>query len=955
MKNRRTHSEHTLVDKCTKKKSSASLFERSTILLNSYSTIFKKTIYHLGDADTYFRKSLRNYDIDFIGFKKIQKLQTERKKGKLQLGQGDYSKHKLKTVGLKELEEEERFYSPKSTVESVYTMADEEEGVDPVTEPEAITEDEEEEEAAAEGVVEPPPPSEPPEAETEGEENAEDYLEETEQLVKEASRDIDAMEKDLDDTSILKEVEECEAQCMEIYKILNELKTRVHELLSKSDRTEQEDRELEMKQKLLNEKMALLEQKTRRIELLVGKSKKPDYDKMYDEDQLPKVVVCGLAENNMPKFIICDDKKRRSANKKSTCNPITGPTPECPASKPPCSIPCHPCALPPGMDSQRSSAYQVGNMMPMPPIVNVMPQFAQRLSESYDMQERLAHENADLECKRYKLQEDLLCKDQTVDCLQRQLTSLQSELRMIVRENGLLNSKLQEVQNSAPCIPKRPPCAPQPPCTPPTCTPRHPPCSGDKADNHRQQRMPCGKGKAPCPARTEDDETKKLEKQLNEMEAEVRAIQNELSTVRQERLHLEQHRRMLSPMTAPTQPTCPAACLPPCPRSPDNSQLKELREQYNTLQDDYKSKLLEVSGLRADVDKLKSSTHEAVEAKKALEARIKELDKALKDATYTEKGVGLKEQLVDMEQQMNVAKQRFRQAQDELEEMRALTEEQQSQLDDYRNKYLEAQQQVEEQRRQIDLMELENNRIGEQVNLEIQRVKNQFQEKLQELTPLPDILKATQLKLQEAQQMHMMAERNNEALLREIQSLRDKASIYAEQMEQSRSDQALGESEKEMLNSKNEELQTRVDELIEENDQIRKEMMDSQELADDAERRAQEKLHEIAQLTAEVDNVREESARLVARTKDRCETIRRSMQNQVTDLEKQLVQSRAQAKSAQRDRDDIRQKMQSQINNLNENFEDAQMRIRTLQGHVNFLKSSAAVYSSVEQLPSSRN
>lgn len=54
---------------------------------------------------------------------------------------------------------------------------------------------------------------------------------------------------------------------------------------------------------------------------------------------------------------------------------------------------------------------------------------------------------------------------------------------------------------------------------------------------------------------------------------------------------------------------------------------------------------------------------------------------------------------------------------------------------------------MEEQRRQIEIMRMENNRISEQVNLEIVRVKNQFQEKLQELAPLPDILKATQVKV----------------------------------------------------------------------------------------------------------------------------------------------------------------------------------------------------------------
>lgn len=49
---------------------------------------------------------------------------------------------------------------------------------------------------------------------------------------------------------------------------------------------------------------------------------------------------------------------------------------------------------------------------------------------------------------------------------------------------------------------------------------------------------------------------------------------------------------------------------------------------------------------------------------------------------------GSKEQLVEQEQALLVAKQRFREAQDELEELRSLIQDQASQLEDYRNKYL---------------------------------------------------------------------------------------------------------------------------------------------------------------------------------------------------------------------------------------------------------------------------
>jgi outer dense fiber protein 2 len=45
--------------------------------------------------------------------------------------------------------------------------------------------------------------------------------------------------------------------------------------------------------------------------------------------------------------------------------------------------------------------------------------------------------------------------------------------------------------------------------------------------------------------------------------------------------------------------------------------------------------------------------------------------------------------LIEQEQALMVAKQRFRESQDELEELRSLIQDQATQLEDYRNKYLQ--------------------------------------------------------------------------------------------------------------------------------------------------------------------------------------------------------------------------------------------------------------------------
>ncbi|KAL1518064.1 hypothetical protein ABEB36_001745 [Hypothenemus hampei] len=701
------------------------------------------------------------------------------------------------------------------------------------------------------------------------------------------------------DSVVLKELEEAEKQAKATAQVITELKNRVGELLQKEKMTEVEAKELEEKNKALKAQMILFEEKTKRIQFLLAQSNlfekmqpmgPPVWDEKHKEDVLPKMLVCGTPDAFMPKIVLCQDRSQRMHRQRSPSKEV----PRCSKS------------------------------------------MAHKLNASYNLQERLVNENVNLEGTRYKLQSDLINKDQTVDYLQKQLCCLQNELRMVAQENAMLSERLQACPN---------------PACPKNSRPNSP---------SRNQKASCGPGHGLCPADVENrlqeysDATNQLEKQLLDVEQEVKNIQQELLDVQKEREHLEHHRKMLAlqPPCPGLMPCAPFPCMPsPCGHPPlpccppeasgEDQQYKELKEKYHRLQEDFKTKLTEVAGLRADNEKLKEMAEKAEEDRSKLELKVKELEKRLKELRGDgDKGVGSKEQLIDLQQQLKVHKELYRQAQDELEELRALVEDIQGQLNDYRNKYLEAIQTVEEQRRQIDIMRLENNRISEQVNLEIVRVKNQFQEKLQELAPLPDILKTTQLKLQEAQQMHLLAERNNESMARELQTYKDKLQAIMDEMALADSDKAAGAGEKETLAQRIKVLEQMLQESKDENEELHMENDRIKEIADENERIVNEKLHEIVQLETQLEVVRDESARQVARIKDRCEIVRKSTQNQVNDLERQLAQTKASARAAEKDRDEIRQKMQAQIRNLNENFEDAQMRIRNLQGHVNFLKNS---------------
>lgn len=55
-----------------------------------------------------------------------------------------------------------------------------------------------------------------------------------------------------------------------------------------------------------------------------------------------------------------------------------------------------------------------------------------------------------------------------------------------------------------------------------------------------------------------------------------------------------------------------------------------MREQYNRLQDDFKSKLTEVAGLRADNEQLKKAAKKAEEHRMNAEEKLKEFEKDLR-------------------------------------------------------------------------------------------------------------------------------------------------------------------------------------------------------------------------------------------------------------------------------------------------------------------------------------
>ncbi|CAG2062590.1 unnamed protein product, partial [Timema podura] len=228
---------------------------------------------------------------------------------------------------------------------------------------------------------------------------------------------------------------------------------------------------------------------------------------------------------------------------------------------------------------------------------------AGRLSDSYSLQEKLASENVDLETSRFTLEQALLQKDSAVETLQKKVEGLQKDIKIMMSENSSLSEQLTRIRPQL--IDKNAPFD------------SHADFLGDRPAGDMATRI-----------KQYSHTTAILERQMNELESEVKNMNHELQQVQSEREKLQQQRKLLK-CTTPTVCT-PATC-------PTLAKLRELREKYARLQQDYDKKVQEVSQLRVEAEKHKDVAEKAREEKEAAEAQNSILEDKLRRAELESK------------------------------------------------------------------------------------------------------------------------------------------------------------------------------------------------------------------------------------------------------------------------------------------------------------------------------
>ncbi|XP_055836978.1 myosin-6 [Episyrphus balteatus] len=264
--------------------------------------------------------------------------------------------------------------------------------------------------------------------------------------------------------------------------------------------------------------------------------------------------------------------------------------------------------------------------------------------------------------------------------------------------------------------------------------------------------------------------------------------------------------------------------------------------------------------------------------------------------------------------ELKLLREKFEDMKDEQEEYKCIIKEQSEQLDEYRRKYMDSQQKVEEQKSTLVKIDMNNKRIEGQIEAEVKRIKSKFKEQLSELSQYPKLLENEQIKYATICKERDELEGQLRLVCKELKSLKDSAASKVEKPDCSLK---LASCEKEMIL-----LQNQIEELLKEKDIVSEEMLKAK---------------------VDLDTLRGESAKIITNTKERFEMTKNSMNSRIDTLEKELAQCRANACLSITDREAVIKEMQSQLSTLSYSFDSAQKQIKTLKNHISYLSNDQCI------------
>ncbi|MGH0170966.1 UNVERIFIED_CONTAM: hypothetical protein FKN15_070123 [Acipenser sinensis] len=323
-------------------------------------------------------------------------------------------------------------------------------------------------------------------------------------------------------------------------------------------------------------------------------------------------------------------------------------------------------------------------------------------------------------------------------------------------------------------------------------------------------------------------------------------------------------------------------------------------------------------------------------------------------------------------------------SQSEVQQLKASVKQYGSLVDSYKSQVLKTRSEADEYSLKLELAEEEGRQIREELNKEIDLVRRQLQGRMAELEPLPELLKLTELKLQESQEQVQSCDRRAAEQSSALTELRVKVEQQGSLVESVREKNLSLLEENKQLQQRVESLERKLEEANLQNRDLVQVIAKREESIHQNQLRLEEKTRECSamarQLEAAIDDAKHQvdqnrdravskeratqakvldletqlsrtktelnqhrrSKEDVDQNRDRAVSKERATQAKVLDLETQLSRTKTELNQHRRSKEDADRRFQSRLQDLRDRLEQSESTNRSLQNYVHFLKASYA-------------
>ncbi|XP_064649329.1 outer dense fiber protein 2-like isoform X5 [Lineus longissimus] len=367
------------------------------------------------------------------------------------------------------------------------------------------------------------------------------------------------------------------------------------------------------------------------------------------------------------------------------------------------------------------------------------------------------------------------------------------------------------------------------------------------------------------------------------------------------------------------------------------TQADQMKSRMDKLQKEKSQALAENGALRNRIMELETrlETNE-LRSTSQIESLTAELHVKSSDASvYKLENERLKTSITTIEDKLA-------QAETEVTQLRSSLRQYEHLVDEYRTQMNQSRQEADEAMIRMDDAQKETQRVQQDGDIELERVRNRLQQRLNDLEPLPEMLKTTELRLQDAVEKNHQYERRHAEHTQMLGELSTKVDLLGGQLDGVREKYSLAQDEKRNMQNRMDSMDRRV----RDGDEASRDLLNTIAKKEDVIRQQnlhlEEKTRENASLTRQLENALTDARRQAELSREKTTSKERSASSRIMELESQLSQIRSEMSRTKREKEESERRFNSRLYDLKDRLEQSHSTNRSMQNYVQFLKNSYA-------------